>query len=104
MWSQFNFQFVICILNCGRLEWIKMEDEIHIIRRDENINIRQIIGKSTRRNQTRPKGRPMKQWWDEVRMNMRTADVKEEDATDQIKWRQTCGEAKYRLEYKWPWK
>ncbi|KAI5721481.1 hypothetical protein M8J77_021371 [Diaphorina citri] len=25
------------------------------------------------------------------------------DATDRIKWRQGCDEAKYRLEYKWPW-
>lgn len=92
----YNLPDVVAEVRSARLRWIG-----HIIRRDDNANIKHVWGNKP--EGSRPRGRPKKRWWDEVRADMRKASVTEEDATDRTGWRQKCGEAKYRLGYKWPW-
>ncbi|KAI5729084.1 hypothetical protein M8J77_025142 [Diaphorina citri] len=92
----YNQPDIVAEVKRGRLRWMG-----HIIRREEESNV-----KSVWKNQPdgrRPRGRPKKRWWDVVKEDIEKINLTTTDATDRIKWRQGCDEAKYRLGYKWPW-
>ncbi|KAL1446641.1 hypothetical protein WDU94_003506 [Cyamophila willieti] len=92
----FNQPDIVSEVKRGRLRWMG-----HVIRREETSNVKNIW--KGRPEGRRPRGRPKKRWWDEVKNDMDKINLTIEDATDRFKWRRACDEAKYRLGYKWPW-
>ena len=71
------------IMRRRRLEWFG-----HVKRRDETENIRAVV--EMKMEGKRPRGRAKLRWKDTVGRDMTTWSIREEWATDHVKWKSIC--------------
>lgn len=92
----YNRPDIISEIKCRRIRWAG-----HLLRREEEFRLKKVMKSNP--EGSRPRGRPKRRWWNQVRADMEKVGAAEEDAEDRIRWRGFVGAAKYQLRYKWPW-